>query len=49
MKLKWLRSTMVFAIVFSVFTLAFQVKAVSAKSTDGQKIQKIISKKKILF
>jgi beta-glucosidase len=44
MKLKWLRSTMVFAIVFSVFTLAFQVKAVSAKSTDGQKIQKIISK-----
>ena len=44
MKIKWLRSTMVFAIVFSMVTLAFQAKASSAKSNDGQKIQQIISK-----
>ncbi len=44
MRLKWLRSTMVFTIVFSLLTLAFQVKTSSAKSTDGQKIQQIISK-----
>jgi len=44
MKIKWLRSTMVFSIVFSMFTLAFQAKAISAKANDGQKIQQIISK-----
>ena len=44
MKLKWLRSTMVFTVVFSMFLLALQVKAASAKSADDQKIQQIISK-----
>lgn len=44
MKIKWLRSTMVFTIVFSLFLMAFQVKAAKGKSPDGQKIQQIISK-----
>jgi len=44
MRIKGLRSTMVFAIVFSLFTLAFQVKTSTGKSTDGQKIQQIVSK-----
>jgi len=44
MKIKGLRSIMFFAIVLSLFTLAFQVNASNAKSTDGQKIQQIVSK-----
>ncbi len=35
---------MVFTVVFSLFLLAFQVKAGVAKSSDDQKIQQIISK-----
>ena len=44
MKIKWLRSTMVFTVVFSMFLVAFQIKAATAKSTDDQKVQQIISK-----
>jgi beta-glucosidase len=44
MKMKMLRSTMAFAVVFSVFMLAFQVKAGTVKSPNDQKIQQIISK-----
>lgn len=35
---------MVLSIVFSMFLMAFQTKSASAKSTDEQKIQQIISK-----
>jgi beta-glucosidase len=44
MTIKWLRSTMVFTIVLSMFMMAFQVKAASSKSADDKKIQQIISK-----
>jgi len=44
MRIKWLRSTMVFTLVFSMFSVVFQVKAATAKSTDDQKVQQIISK-----
>jgi len=44
MKIKWLRSTMVFTVVFSMFLMVFQIKTATAKSTDDQKIQQIISK-----
>ncbi len=44
MRIKWLRSAMVFTVVFSMFLMAFQLKTASAKSTDDQKVQQIISK-----
>ncbi len=44
MKIKWLRSIMVFSVVFSMFLMVFQIKTAAAKSTDDQKIQQIISK-----
>lgn len=44
MLIKWLRSAMVFVIVFSTFIMAFQVEASSVKSADDRKIQQIISK-----
>ena len=44
MRIKWLRSTMVFTVVFSMFLMAFQLKTATAKSTDDQKVQQIISK-----
>jgi len=44
MKANWLRTKMVSTIAFSVFLMAFQLKAVSAKSSDDQKVQQIISK-----
>ena len=44
MRIKWLRSTMVFTVVFSMFLMVFQLKTACAKSTDDQKVQQIISK-----
>jgi len=47
MKIKWLRSTTLFAVVFSMFTVlssSFQSKAAGTKTPDNQKIQQIISK-----
>ncbi len=44
MKIKWLRSTMFFTVVFSMFLVVFQMKTATAKSTDDQKVQQIISK-----
>jgi len=47
MKMNWLRSTMLYAVVLSMFTvvsLSFQAKAGGVKTADDQKIQAIISK-----
>lgn len=44
MKFKWLRSTTIFTVVLSMFLLTVQTKSASAKSTDEQKIQQIVSK-----
>ena len=47
MKMNWLRSTTLYAVVLSMFTvvsLSFQTKAGGVKTADDQKIQAIISK-----
>lgn len=44
MRIKRLRSAKIFAFAFSIFLMAFLVKAASAKSADDQKVQQIISK-----
>lgn len=44
MRIKRLRSAKIFAFAFSIFLMAFLVKAATAKSADDQKAQQIISK-----